>query len=157
MKSSKYNIYHEQDNKYFVYNLLSSSLSQIDKELFIALKTNAIESISDKSLLSEMFNAYFICEKDLIEENQIIAANNIYRYGKQIARITILPTLDCNFNCWYCYESHINSIMTNDRMEAIYCFCKNIIIKDKPQVFHLDWFGGEPLLFFDLITKTLHS
>jgi len=62
----------------------------------------------------------------------------------------INPTLDCNFNCWYCYENHIKGSRMSPEIidstkRAITNICKNPSLK----VFRLGFFGGEPLLGFN--------
>lgn len=63
--------------------------------------------------------------------------------------LTILPTLQCNFKCSYCFEDSesINAkIMDAQTQDNIIQFIESKLltgIKDKIQV---KWFGGEPLL-----------
>ena len=60
----------------------------------------------------------------------------------------INPTMNCNFKCWYCYETHIKSSkMTKTTIQNVISFCNNIIYENKNlKRFYLSWFGGEPLL-----------
>ena len=157
MKTSKYNIFFDEDNVYYIFNQLSSALTQVDKELYYLLQEGKMDNIKDNDLIQELYESNYICDASLIEENQILAANKIHRYSSDFARITILPTINCNFKCWYCYESHIESKMTSGNMNAVFAFCKNTIIHNRIKKFHLDWFGGEPLLYFDEIIYPLAS
>lgn len=149
MKSSKYNIYTTCNNGYYVYNQLTGAFSEVDEELYRCLEQNSSLEECSKELLDELKTNHFICEKQLVEENVILRINREIRYGNHNARITILPTVDCNFKCWYCYENHIESSMTQDTVNSIILFIKNIFKENKLDSFHLDWFGGEPLLLFD--------
>ena len=157
MKTSKYNIYLTENNSFYIFNQLSSSLTQVDKELYLSLLDNNLDELDNPSLIQDLYENNYICDDALIEENQILAINKYLRYGKDYARITILPTINCNFKCWYCYESHIESVMTQENMNAVLEFCKNTIVKNRVSTFHLDWFGGEPLLYFDEIIYPLAS
>lgn len=152
MKRSRYNIFLEYDDSFYIFNQLSSALFNIDKPLFITLQN---EDLSLDSVLKEdiesLINSNFLCEDNLLEEQIILQRNRINRYGNNTARITIMPTLNCNFKCWYCYESHVESKMESDTMEAAVLFIKNIVLKNRIRTLHLDWFGGEPLLFFEEI------
>jgi uncharacterized protein len=74
---------------------------------------------------------------------------------KKDYRIFINPALECNFKCWYCYESHPKGYMTVETMEKIK---KHLILKVESEKFtsiNLSWFGGEPLLYFDEIIYPL--
>lgn len=86
-----------------------------------------------------------------------IKKNRSARYGNQMAKVTIMPTLNCNFRCWYCYEEHFNSKMDEKSVEATIKFCKKLIDMGSVKVFNLDWFGGEPLLYFDEIIYPIAS
>ena len=63
-------------------------------------------------------------------------------------RLTINPTLNCNFSCWYCYETHNKKYMSNEVKQRILKLIDNIVSKQDIQYFELDWFGGEPLLCY---------
>lgn len=154
MKTSKYNYFFSEKDKYYVYNQLTSALTEVDEELYNSLRNNDIKKLP-QYLLLELQESNFICDDDLREENIVLCANRNFRYSHKVARITILPTMSCNFQCWYCYENHVKSQMTKESMESVILFCKNLIMGNRPEIFHLDWFGGEPLLFFDDIIYPL--
>lgn len=156
MKSSKYNVYFYENGRFYIFNQLSGALTEVDQELFDCLKNNRLntESISDE-LLQEMETSHIICDENLKEEFVVLSANKMFRFSNVVARVTILPTLNCNFKCWYCYESHIESKMSKEGLQSTLEFCRNIIQSRTITCFHLDWFGGEPLLYFDEIMYPL--
>jgi uncharacterized protein len=66
----------------------------------------------------------------------------------------ILPTLNCNFNCWYCYEEdRPKRIMSKTTVDSTIKFIENTV--PNKSRFFLDWYGGEPLLCFDNILKPI--
>ena len=69
---------------------------------------------------------------------QAVADNSIFR-------LIVNPTLNCNFRCWYCYETHkAESNMSDQTVSHIKKTIKRLMIQyDK---FELSFFGGEPLL-----------
>lgn len=68
----------------------------------------------------------------------------------------INPTLDCNFNCWYCYEDHIKgSFMNKEILKATQEFIGHTLNRKGLKNFHLSFFGGEPLLYFKRIALPL--
>lgn len=64
-------------------------------------------------------------------------------------KLIIFPTEECNFRCKYCYEHFEIGRMGKNVVNGI----KKLIIERSKdlKVLHLDWFGGEPLLAFDII------
>ena len=149
-KCSKYNFFHKVGNSYLVYNQMSRALMEVDEELFNTLSEKNINKIPE-SVKEQLVSDGYICSTKFTEENYFLFKNHICRYSQDTIRITIMPTLSCNFSCWYCYENHIPGSMSDDAKKAILLFCKKIIKSKKYRHFHLDWFGGEPLLYFKKI------
>jgi uncharacterized protein len=90
--------------------------------------------------------------------------NNIYeiivlRNRKQVFssdsyNLMILPTLGCNFNCWYCYEEdRPKRIMDQETIVATIKFIQNILANKSK--FTLDWYGGEPLLCYKSVIEPI--
>ena len=65
----------------------------------------------------------------------------------RIYHVIVNPTLDCNLNCWYCYENKISkSAMSEDVVAGI---CRHIskYYEFRPfQELKLSFFGGEPFM-----------
>lgn len=60
------------------------------------------------------------------------------------------PTTDCIFNCWYCDQhSQHKGGMTEDIKNKILKHIEYMVNIDKITGLHLDWFGGEPLIYFN--------
>lgn len=150
MKPSRYSFFTQEGDRYFIYHQLTRALIQVDKALIDSLKKSEIKSIP-KDIQETLYNSSILIDDD-IEESSIISTANIKeRYQSKMLRITILPTLMCNFSCWYCYENHMPSRMKKGAVSSLLSFIKEKAIeRDKKQIL-LDWFGGEPLLCFNNI------
>lgn len=62
-------------------------------------------------------------------------------------------TMECNFRCKYCFESHNKSYMNlSTAMKAI-DFLDKVGVPDRQ--INLNFFGGEPLLNYEVITGTV--
>jgi putative transcriptional regulator len=72
-------------------------------------------------------------------------------------RLILNPTMDCNFRCWYCYESHITgSKMEIEILHRILLMITRIIeTQTELEIFDLSFFGGEPLLHYDEIVRPI--
>jgi uncharacterized protein len=62
----------------------------------------------------------------------------------KLFELIVMPTEKCNFRCTYCYEDYALGRMSSDTIMAL----KNLILSriNGLEMFHLSWFGGEPLL-----------
>lgn len=69
--------------------------------------------------------------------------------------LEICPTLNCNFDCRYCFEAgrrHTGS-MNDETANNIVEFVKKRIKETKANKLAVKWFGGEPLLEIETIKK----
>ena len=156
MKSSRYNIFFEQDKKQFAFNGLTCALAQINDDFI-----NLIESVDnlnqdnlkedDKSLLEDMVRGGFVVEDYFDEMNFLKYKSYRSKFGDKGLSLTIAPTLYCNFACPYCYESPQNGIMSQGIMDAI---CNKVEESAKKnQNVSINWYGGEPLVAKNVIWK----
>ncbi|MGI6107214.1 MAG: radical SAM protein [Lachnospiraceae bacterium] len=93
-------------------------------------------------------------EKELIEPLRGTAKLFGERSGR-LSGYTILPTMECNARCYYCYEKGMEQPrMTEETALEIVEYIRRTASKK----FSLRWFGGEPLCnaeMIDLITGKL--
>lgn len=112
---------------------------------------------SNKALLAQLKKIHAIVSNSMDEAKEVRHIVKKATENEELFELHINPTLDCNFSCWYCYENHIKgSQMDKQTMEAV----KNFIVrtiqdKKKLKLFHLSFFGGEPLLYFRRIAHPL--
>lgn len=156
MKYSRFNRLYEFDGKYYLYNSLSNSTSVINKSLFELLNYNNNEIISFNEVLPDTIYNQLIENKNLVESDDyeiLKLRNRVERYRKtgETIYLTIAPTMDCNFDCYYCFEkSHESLIMTEETENNIIEYLR--IIPDLKNI-RVTWFGGEPLLAIDNIMR----
>lgn len=157
-KASKYNRYVLVDNELYIYNLLSRSIICLgEKALGDKIRNNSFEEFDHDSL--EMLERNkLICDDSIDESLQVIRLQRMIKYGNKNSRLTILPTLNCNFRCWYCYEEHTSRYITDKECGTLAKFCKNLLDSHHLNSLTLDWFGGEPMLkFSDVIVPFSHK
>jgi uncharacterized protein len=114
--------------------------------------------------LYELESAFFSAMLKLRIINTQEHDNNIYEiiifenrkrvFNSDSYNLMILPTLNCNFNCWYCYEEdRPKRIMNQETVEATIKFIQNTI--ENKSYFILDWYGGEPLLCYKSVIEPI--
>ncbi len=154
MKASKYNVFTKWKDFYCGVNLISGCkivLLKADYDCFISTS----QQLNTK-LYTSLIQGGFLIEDEEDEYTKILhTRNKAVFYNNNTFQLTILPTLECNFKCWYCYEQHITSKMTSDTLRKIFKYIDYIIDQYPIFNFHLDWFGGEPLLYFDEIVEPI--
>lgn len=154
MKKSTYNVFVCWKDYYCGVNLLTGHkivLLKADYDHFL----NAPQQLN-KTLYSNMIEGGFLIEEEVDEYAKLLHKHNdSVFYNNNTYQLTILPTLECNFRCWYCYEQHLSSEMTSHTYEKITKYIDFIIAQYPIFNFHLDWFGGEPLLYFDNVVKPI--
>ncbi len=65
--------------------------------------------------------------------------------------VFILPNMNCNFECPYCYEDHRPSQMSDDTEDRIVTWFERIAPNFK--VVLVSWFGGEPMLSYERMLR----
>ena len=143
---SCYNIFSHipEKNSIACINLLKRTYSELDPsdllKLYDSQKIN-----SNDSELKNFISQGIICdynEKEYIKSKFILD----YENKNNTVKITISPTLACNFNCPYCFEDHSDkNTMTLEMQDKVINFIKNILIFSNKKHLRIFWFGGEPL------------
>ena len=65
--------------------------------------------------------------------------------------LTVCPTMNCNFDCPYCFEGHRPGKMSPEVQEDVICLAERMLKAGKADLLSVTWFGGEPLLAVDVI------
>ena len=65
--------------------------------------------------------------------------------------LTICPTMNCNFDCPYCFEHHIPGKMSKEVQDDVIALARKLMDTTNGKMLSITWFGGEPLLATDVI------
>jgi radical SAM additional 4Fe4S-binding domain len=158
---SKYNIFKQIDDTVIGVNLVEKILFALETEKYDKLLnySNKLDTLKseDPHFFSIMYKFGIITDAELDNSifSNLLLNNRIRIFNMRSYRLTINPTLDCNFNCWYCYETHTNNKMTLETIHRVEKYIDFLIDDLKIVYFYLDWFGGEPLLCYENVMKPI--
>ncbi|MCT2406848.1 radical SAM protein [Chryseobacterium antibioticum] len=158
MKASQFNSFFFYEEKQIGYNAFTNEFLLLEPELYDLYNAAKHENNwKELQTIHHDFHSFLVDKGFIVDENDNEVekvkdlVQKIDKDNDELFELTINPTMNCNFKCWYCYETHIKaSKMSKETINNIISLVDNILI-DKPNLkeFHLQWFGGEPLLYFD--------
>ncbi|MEW5925769.1 MAG: 4Fe-4S cluster-binding domain-containing protein, partial [Candidatus Zixiibacteriota bacterium] len=165
LKASRYNHFVDmEDGTRLAFNALSCGLAEMDKDSYERYKDLADgngHSTEDETddLLQNLKKGGFLIPEDLDELDVLRAAHYQARFGNNGFGLTIVPTLNCNFACDYCYENkEIHSLpagkggfMSDEVCDNIVKLCEKRIPENS--AFSVTWYGGEPMLAKSIIDR----
>jgi len=163
MKDYKFSTFvhsYPYDGNIILLHTLSQRIIIITKENYNLIEKNRNEigllATIKPSLFSMLNKLGYIVDANYEEMNEVLVRYNSAIFNTSLYRMTILPTLDCNFKCWYCYEKRRNKkVMSAIILNRVKKYASNIIENTGIKHFALDWFGGEPLIGFEKVVHPL--
>jgi uncharacterized protein len=163
MKPSKYNVFFKHQGADVGYNCFSREYILLNPLLYDLYKSG-IENSDFSDLQNIHLDFYnFLIQQGFLVDETIDEFELVKQLSERIDNddssfhLIINPTMNCNFKCWYCYETHIkDSKMDNKTIDAAISLVNNVVKNQKGlKYFHLSFFGGEPLLYFDKVIKPI--
>lgn len=148
MKESKFNIYYKsEDGTELIFNSYSCALAIVDDNYMNLVKIlptldHANVPASLKLTFNDAKDSHFIIDDDSDELIELVTKRKSIKYNTRSLGLTIAPTLLCNFNCIYCYESNKKGVISPNVLNSIVNFVDSQEITD----LSVSWYGGEPLL-----------
>lgn len=154
-KQSKYNVYLEHNGSRYVFNTFSNGFCRIDDKTYECLVADKPE---ETGYLEPLLEEGYAVPEAVDETNKLLVERLSYQYGKgRSMQFLIVPSMKCNLRCIYCYQRDVaynNCVITPEMVEDSIKFIEKTVEKN-PYVnkLKLNWFGGEPLLNFDIIKR----
>lgn len=165
-KKSIFSHIFKKDNMYCAYNALTMECIYISEKSY-----KNIEQLFSKKYISKnefpqkIFNKLaaidFFIPLNANEKDYILHNKNLFQ-KKQNIRVMVLHTTDfCNLKCKYCYvednlpKCYIRKNMTVEIIKAAIDKFVNLIIKYTPKDPTIIFYGGEPLLNWNVILNGL--
>lgn len=154
MKFSQFNSIVSIQDKYALYNSFHERVIFLEENLKEILKTAINNGVDTLLGIHPTFYAYLL-EQEFIVDDLVNEIDKVKELCKIIDEnhtsffLTINPSMNCNFQCWYCYETHVKKSRLNEEIIGrIKQFIVHTANKDRMENFFLSFFGGEPLLYF---------
>lgn len=150
MKVSKYfSAISLSEDTWLLYAALNDAFVVVSKNVLPNVKEPVLLQASGKlreDLISAGIIVERVCDEVAILEERIMDIDNC----NKLLQLTVNPTINCNFSCWYCYEHHAkNTKMSPETCDAVVKYLNNYLERNvDTEEFTLSFFGGEPLIYF---------
>lgn len=154
-KLSQYNYFIEHKSRVIYFNGMTGALFSLSSKEHENMQKLFDDPISFHITYNSVFNRFknwgFILEEDINEIDLIRFKNSTSIFTDKNYRLIINPTEDCTFNCWYCtqHQKEPKGGMKKDLIKIIKRHLDYMVKEEKITGLFLDWFGGEPLMYFD--------
>ncbi|MGE5341898.1 MAG: radical SAM protein [Candidatus Omnitrophota bacterium] len=156
MKVSRYNtfVYNEIDEVYLGYNAVSGGLYVFNEIQYREIEKILKDPNDNKTieiLKKKLIDAKFLIDEDFDEISFLKLKNRTARFNSNGLALVITPTLNCNFNCPYCYVDREKITMSPETVNRVKNFFDLKLNKiDKASVC---WTGGEPLIALAVVEE----
>lgn len=140
MKESKFNIETEINGNNVIYNTNTLAMIELDKN---------ISEIDKKEELDILYENGFLVDDDIVETELIVKDFFNITTKNETLYLSIITTMDCNFECPYCFQNRKREYFSEETSKAVINFLE--LNKNKYKYVNVDWYGGEPLLNLKLI------
>lgn len=150
MKVSFYTYFLPKNENVICYNTFSDAIMLISKKAYDDFITNELTDFKKKypKVFDTFINNGFIVNKNINELDFIKTLNYNTIHNLKYYHLVILPTIECNLRCWYCFETHVKGRISDEIKKRIIKHIQKKIDKNEIDSILLDFFGGEPLLNF---------
>ncbi len=156
MKKSYYNfLFPGEEGKSILYNSRTGAMAELDEASVEQLEKMSEAELEEKTpdFANALLENGFAVEDGISELDMIKYDSLAVRYGNRELGLTIIPTLDCNLGCKYCYEKNVleSSYMDEETKNALVTYVEERVIQGEK--LSICWYGGEPLLALDIIEE----
>lgn len=155
MKFSRFNVWSLNDQGLILFNTLTCALALFEKE-HAKTAHNALEKRDPVAIPSDFIDG-------MVEDGYLVADNcDEFRSIQKACQerrsktdecfLCVILTMRCNFKCLYCFEEHRDEDLSGPETEKVKKMLKKLT--STARKIEVDWFGGEPLISFDVLHAT---
>jgi len=160
MEPSRYNHFIWNENEGVFFNAKTGSFRYMDRPQFDTIRSSLefLPFEENYKKLPENVQAWLVKEGYIVssitnERLGILEKEVEFRKTSKTLALTILPTLECNLRCSYCYQDKKKTFMTIGTEKKIEEFVSNWFEENDTKILDITWFGGEPLLALGTICR----
>ncbi|WP_123891971.1 hypothetical protein [Candidatus Chryseobacterium massiliense] len=145
VKFSRYNNYVFYDNYYILHNGVTSNFLLLEQDLYdllnAAVNENNLEYLQEihKDFYDALLNEGFLVDNEKNELQDLLKEFHDLTYDDSHFEVHINPTMNCNFKCWYCYETHIKKSRLDEKTIKKIQLLFNSIVKDNHSLKTFQW------------------
>ena len=149
-------------DKNYIYDVGSGSLHECDKATADYLKAKEEGEDIDITYITDEQIREILADVDGLKQQGLLFKDEVQSYpmkSSEVKALCIHICHDCNFRCRYCfadegaYHSKRESMSFETAKAAVDFLIAN---SGKRKVLEMDFFGGEPLMNFDVLKKTVY-
>jgi uncharacterized protein len=150
-------------NGYYVYDRETNTILNVTKKEFVLLKEIELKDIpnDDCQKVISVYQEKGYFKESVLEEIEHPETKSLYYYlNKRIQKLTLQLTQNCNLRCDYCAYSGKYDQRTHSSNKMSFQVIKDTVDfamqKSKGiRTLNIGFYGGEPLLEFENIKKTV--
>ena len=141
---------------FLAYNVFTGALLELDEADYRRLESwaetaGAAAPRLPAKLWKRLSEAGMLVPADVDERELLRDIRTQARANPDRLMLTIAPTMQCNFRCTYCYETHRQEYMTPETEADVIRFIGRKLMRVR--AVNVTWFGGEPLLNPDCLER----
>lgn len=148
-------------DKNYIYDVGSGSLHECDKTTADYLRAKEEGQPVDITYITDEEIKNILADVEGLKEQGLLFKEEVKTYpmkSDEIKALCIHICHDCNFRCRYCFADEgtyhsAREFMSEETAKAAVDFL--IANSGKRKVLEMDFFGGEPLMNFDVVKKTV--
>lgn len=157
MKSSKWNVTTEFEGNMLLFNQVTRNMliiSNKEKERVLKLLHNPNNYEGEKKLLLLQKQGFVM--DDSVNEDALLRRRFFLLTKKSwFSHVTLFLTLECNFNCLYCYQKLLFRSMgtpfktvsfSSEQVDSLCNALRKHLKRTEVRVLFVNYYGGEPLL-----------
>jgi uncharacterized protein len=157
MKESAYNLSAQDPNgNYYLYNTRTGAARVVSAGAYRSYwaAANGESDLEDGAeLLRDLVGQGFLVENDADEQAEIVSAHRNARRSSERIELLIAPSMACNLDCSYCFESNRYPGRMGAAVQANILRLARGYFESGTRQLDITWYGGEPLLAFLTIKK----
>ena len=164
MKISQFSTFVPDGDSVIGYNTFTDHYLPLNHQLHQLIESGQangnIDELNDyhPELYAAMIASGFLVDEQKDEVDAVRQISEAVDNAETAYLLTINPTMNCNFKCWYCYETHIKgSRMVVSVLDKIALMLQRQVgTMPDLEDYTISFFGGEPLLNYrDVVVPVL--